>query len=527
MARIEKTIPNFYRDSIALMELSARIEKISGVTRATAVMATQANIDLLKEAKLATSDVPARPNDLLIVIEGNDDASVASALQQAEQALQQAAKEPTGAAAGLTALPPSSLEMALEDMPDANFVLVSTPGEYAAAEAEKALRLGLNTMVFSANVTLDDEIALKELALDRKLMMMGPDCGTAIVNGIPLGFANALQRGPVGLVASAGTGLQEVTSLLSRAGVGISQGLGCGARDLSDEVGGLSMLKGLAALIDDVSTEVVVLVAKHPAIRTARRIHEAAKKANKPIVLNFLGLDLAGAASGNISVADTLEDAAYIAAALALGKQARLGQSTVDPVLADLARENAKRLGARQRYIRGLYSGGTFCYEAQMLLAREIGPIWSNTPIDPARALPDIWKSREHTVIDLGDQIFTRGRPHPMIDLRLRLERLAQELDDPETAVILLDVVLGYGAHPTPGTEIAKAIADARNSGAREGHDVVFVASVCGTQGDPQNLGQQEGALRDAGVLLTPSNAAAVRLAATITKGGRNPARAE
>ena len=525
MPRIEKTIPNFYRDSVALMQLFARIEGFSGITRATAVMATQANIDLLKEAKLVTSDVSARPNDLLIVIEGRDDASIASALQEAEQALQQTAKAPAGAA-GPAALPPSSLEMALEDMPDANFALISTPGEYAAAEAEKALHLGLNTMVFSANVTLDDEIALKRLALDKNLLMMGPDCGTAVVNGIPLGFANALQRGPVGLVASAGTGLQEVTCLLDRADIGISQALGCGARDLSEGVGGLSMLQGLAALAGDAATRVIVLVAKHPAMNVARRIGEEAKKAKKPIVLNFLGLDIAGIAGGYISVAETLEDAARIAAALALGKQVPPGPTTLDPVLADLAQKNATRLSARQKYIRGLYSGGTFCYEAQVLLANEIGPVWSNTPIDPVHALPDIWKSREHTVVDLGDEIFTRGRPHPMIDLRLRLERLAQELNDPETAVILLDVVLGYGAHPNPGTEIAKAIAVARNSSLREGHDVVFVASVCGTQGDPQHLSQQEGALRDAGVLLAPSNAAAVRLAAAIVKAGRNHARA-
>lgn len=523
MPRIEKTLPNLYRDSVALMQLSARIEGYPGVTRATAVMATQANIDLLKEAKLIGPDLSPRPNDLLIVIEGRDDAAVAGALKQTEEALQQASRIPVDASTGPAAMPATSLEMALEDKPGANFALISTPGEYAAAEAEKALRLGLNTMVFSANVALDDEIALKQMARERNLLMMGPDCGTAIVNGVPLGFANALQRGPVGLVGSAGTGLQEVTCLLDRAGVGVSQALGCGARDLSAEVGALSMLQGLAALAGDASTRVVVLVAKHPAMEVARRIGKEAAQIDKPTVLTFLGLDLGDIASRNIFVAGTLDGAARIAAALALGQQPP-GPAGLDPALAAMARENARRLGEHQRYIRALYSGGTFCYEAQVLLVQEAGPIWSNTPIETAHALPDIWKSREHTLIDLGDEVFTRGRPHPMIDLRLRLERLRQEFDDPQTAVILLDVVLGYGAHPNPGAEIASAIAAARANRPQDGHDVIVVASVCGTQADPQTLSQQEEMLRQAGVLLAPSNAAAARLAAKIVDASPNRA---
>ena len=523
LARAEKTLPNFYRDSVALMQLSSRIEGFPGITRATAVMATQANIDLLKEAGFTASDLSPRPNDLLIVIEGHDDAAVADALSQTEAALQAAAAPAAGTAAGPAAIPAASLAMALEDKPAANFALISTPGEYAAAEAEKALRLGLNVMVFSANVAPGDEIALKRMARERQLLMMGPDCGTAIVNGVPLGFANALQRGPVGLVGSAGTGLQEVTSLLDRAGIGVSQVLGCGARDLSDDVQGLSMRQGLAALAGDDPTRVIVLVAKHPSIAVARRIGREAAQLGKPVVLAFLGLDLAGIAGGNIFVAGTLDDAARTAAALALGKTPPTPAGR-DPALAALARENAGRLSERQAYIRALYSGGTFCYEAQTLLAQEVAPIWSNTPIAAASTLPDVWTSREHTLIDLGDEFFTRGRPHPMIDLRLRLERLRQEFADPQTAVILLDVVLGYGAHADPATEIASAIADARAGRPPTDHDVIVVASVCGTQADPQGLSRQEEALRQAGVLLAPSNAAAARLAARIIHAHSNRA---
>jgi len=521
MAHVEKTFPNFYRDSISLMQLSARIETLDGVRHATAVMATQANIDLLKEAKLITSDLAPRPNDLLVVIDGGDDASVSAALEEAEKALQSTAQTGGERKGGPVSLRASSLEMALEDEPNANFALISTPGEYAAAEAEKALRLGLNTMVFSANVALADEIALKHHAHDSGLLMMGPDCGTSIVNGIPLGFANAVKRGPVGLIGSSGTGLQEVSTLLDRADIGISQVLGCGARDLIKDVGGLSMLQGLAALSEDAATNVIGLVAKHPDQAVARQVAEKAGRIGKPIVLAFLGLNLRDLDGGTISVADTLDDAASKIAAQVNGqKSTKTGDR--DSQWAAIADEKAHHLRGQQRYLRALYSGGTFCYEAQVVVASKIGPIWSNTPVETAQPLTDVWKSREHTLIDLGDEIFTRGRPHPMIDLRLRLERLRQEFADPETAVILLDVVLGYGAHADPATEIAKAVLAARADRSPQNGDVIVVASLCGTQADPQNRRRQEDILRNAGLLLAPSNAAAARLAARIVSACAN-----
>ena len=521
MSRVEKTIPNLYRDSIALMQLSARIERLPGITRATAVMATEANIALLADAKLLSGNIAARPNDVLVVIEGADGEAVTSALRESELALQET-RELSAGATGVASIPPSSLAMALEDMPDANLALISTPGEYAAAEAEKALRLGLNVMVFSANVSIEDEVALKRSARDKDVLMMGPDCGTAVVNGVPLGFANVLRRGPVGLVASAGTGLQEVTSSIHRAGFGISQALGCGARDLSDEVGGIGMLQGLAALGNDTSTKIIVLVAKHPSMTIALQVCAAAKRTGKPTIINFLGVDISSTAGNDIYVADTLEDAANFAVMLARDERPQRILKRQPTILAGPAKEEASRLSIRQKYIRGLFSGGTFCYEAQVLLSRELGAVWSNTPVDPTYALSDVWRSREHTVIDLGDEIFTRGRPHPMIDQRLRLERIAQEYEDPDTAVILLDVVLGYGAHINPAAEIADAIAECRRKHTGNAHHVIFVASVCGTAGDPQNLSQQEATLQEAGVLLAPSNAAAARLAAAIVMAGRN-----
>jgi hypothetical protein len=244
----------------------------------------------------------------------------------------------------------------------------------------------------------------------------------------------------------------------------------------------------------------------------ANQICEAATRAGKPTVINFLGIDMARPPSNDVYVAETLEDAAQIAVMLARAERPPRTRKRRAAALTRLAQKHASRLTAQQKYVRGLFSGGTFCYEAQMLLSEVLGIVWSNTPINPANALSDVWTSREHTLIDLGDDVFTRGRPHPMIDQRLRLERIAQEFNDPETAVILLDVVLGYGAHPDPATGLAETISEVR----RGGNGAVFVASVCGTSGDPQNLTKQETVLQEAGILLAPSNAAAARLAAGI-----------
>ena len=281
------------------------------------------------------------------------------------------------------------------------------------------------------------------------------------------------------------------------------------------------MLQGLTALANDAATRVIVLIAKHPSPNTARRVYEAAAKVGKPVVLNFLGVDIGITDASDIYIAETLEDAAQFAVVLARGERPSKAQKRKRIVLGSSAHKKAARLSAHQKYVRGLFSGGTFCYEAQVLLSRQLGTIWSNAPASPANALTDPWTSREHTLIDLGDEVFTRGRPHPMIDQRLRLERIAQEFNDPETAVILFDVVLGYGANANPASEIADTIAAVRRNSEGGEHDVVFVSSVCGTADDPQNLTQQRATLLKVGVLLAPSNAAAARLTAAVVMAGR------
>jgi succinyl-CoA synthetase alpha subunit len=495
------------------MQVSAALADREGVAQASAVMASESNLDLLREAGLLDSGAEGEygASDLLIVVEGEADA-VESALADAETLLTRESKP--GAGSGPRQIEPRSVEMGLRQHPAANLALIATPGEYAAAEARKALNLGLNVMLFSDNVALADEIALKQLAADRDLMVMGPDCGTAIVDGVPLGFANVVRRGAVGAVAASGTGLQQVTCLVDRSGKGISQALGTGGRDLKTDVGGATMLRGLQALARDDSTEVIVLVSKPPAEQVAARILEQAADIPKPVVVNFLGAALEERPADGVYLAKTLEDAAAAAVALVDGHQPGTGaadaphDAMLDPLIAQLA--------PTQRHVRGLFTGGTFCYEALLLLSEAVGPVYSNTPLDAKYALGDPWRSEDHTLVDLGDDVFTRGRAHPMIDPTLRNERILSEADDSGVAVILLDLVLGHGSHADPAEQLADSIRTARNNAAQDGRAIAFVASVCGTSADPQGLERQEAALREAGVVLAASNAAAARIAARI-----------
>ena len=507
MASAIKIVRNLYRDSVSLMQLSSGLTRLSGVEEASIIMASPGNIDLLREAGLVTGAVQASPSDLLIALRGESDAALADALVEAERALRE---EPRNTGVGAPGeMAPRSIQMALAAAPDATLALISTPGEYAAAEGMKALRLGLNVMLFSDNVSVGDEVALKTYARAHHLLVMGPDCGTAIVNGVPLAFANVVRRGVIGVIGASGTGLQQVTCLVDRLGLGISQAIGTGSHDLHKDVGGITMLAGIKALGADPGTRVIVLISKPPAPAVAKKVLAAASRVGKPVVVNFIGADAGAIKGAGLHPVRTLEDAANTAVALAKGE---IGAS---PGATRFAVPRPK-FAAGQRWIRGLYSGGTFCYEASLLLSAALGKIHSNAPVDPADRIADVWQSVEHTVIDLGDDIFTRGRPHPMIDHRLRNERILREAGDPAVAVILLDVVLGHGSHPDPAGEMAPVIRSAQAQAAGDGRSIAFVGFVCGTPGDPQGLERQEKMLRDAGMHLAMSNAQAVRIAAAI-----------
>jgi FdrA protein len=483
-------LPNTYRDSVELMRVAADLESRSGITRAGLVMATPANREVLRAADLLTGDaLAAGPNDLVVAIAGDAD-SVEEALSQARGLL--SGRGVAHHAEGLARVPPHTLAEALDEQPDAGLVLISTPGTYAYAEALKALKRGLDVFLFSDNVSVDAEIDLKRVAVHKGLLLMGPDCGTAILNGIPLGFANAVRPGRIGLIGASGTGLQQVACLIDAAGEGISDAIGVGGRDLDARVGGQMMQFALARMATDQRTDVIVLISKPPAPEIAERILAIARDCGKPVVINFLGAP-ATEPDGNLVFADTLEDAATAATALARGTPVGGSAPPLSDDLLATAAEHQARLGIANRRIVGLFSGGTLCKEASHLLE-------------------DI----PHDLVDLGDDEFTVGRPHPMIDARLRSERIADVGSDPTAGVLLLDVVLGYGSHTDPAGALLDAIVSARASARDDGRHLAVVASVCGTSSDPQGLGDQVRKLESVGVLVAPSNAQAARLAAAI-----------
>lgn len=512
MLTAQRILPKLYRDSVALMQLSTRLANQPGIDQAYVMMATPGNLEMLSASGLAADAAPVDPNDLIIVVQGQDAENLTATLNMAEELLLRRAE--SGDGGEVRTLSMRSIQMGLGALPTANLALISTPGEYAAAEAYKALRLGLNVMIFSDNVSLEDEVALKRLAQASGLLVMGPDCGTAIVDGVPLAFANVVRRGRIGVIGASGTGIQQITCLIDRLGGGVSHALGTGGRDLYSAVGGISMRTALADLSVDDGTDVIVLVSKPPAAEVADQILTSAAQIGKPVVVNFLGAPPTLHRSP-LYFAETLADASQMAVALATGTDPTTdgGKSGVDQQQLTAI---ASHFSPTQRHVRGLYSGGTFCYEALLILEKSLGPIHSNLAKDPALRLHGGDTSRGHTVIDLGDDEFTRGRPHPMIDQRLRAARILSEAADDSVAVLLLDVVLGYGAHEDPATALTSAIVQAREIAAHGGRSLAVVGFVCGTAGDPQQLARQEGILTEAGVCLAESSSAAARMAAAL-----------
>jgi succinyl-CoA synthetase alpha subunit len=498
-----------YHDSVTLMRLSRDLEAVPGVRAVATMMGTVANRALLDEAGLLTAEgKAAKANDLIVAVTA-DSADVArAALATTEAAL---ASERVAAVSGTSgARRPRTMASAVAALPDATLALVSVPGPYAGVEARKALEAGLDVMIFSDNVPLATEIELKRLAVERGRLVMGPDCGTAIVNGVPLGFANAVPRGRIGIAAASGTGLQEVACQVAAAGEGVSHAIGVGGRDLSDEVGGVMLARALAALVADEATSVVCAIGKPPGPAVARRLDELGASLGKPCVLHLTGVaagDPIG--GGRWHRAATLEDAARAAVALARGWTPEpLDFSVAVGELARVVTEATAGLRPEQRFVLGLYSGGTLAWEALALLHARIGEV----PAELGGARPG------HRVVDLGEDAFTVGRPHPMLDGRTRREWIEREARDPSLAVLLLDVVLGYGAHPDPAGELLPAISAARAGARSAGRGLAVIASVCGTDADPQNRGRQKARLEAAGVIVMPSNAQAARLAALVAE---------
>jgi FdrA protein len=487
-----------YYDSVILMQLQRSLAALPDVLDAGVVMGTEANKDILDQSGLLTPEArAAAADDLVIVISAETAAAAQAALDQVDDLL-------TRRRGGVEQeYRPKSLESAAQVLPDARWVLVSVPGRYAAGVTRQALRLDKHVFLYSDNVSLEDEIGLKQMALEKGLLVMGPDCGTAIVNGVGLGFANRVRRGAIGIVAASGTGLQQVSARIHHLGGGITHALGTGGRDLSEAVGALTAHQCLDLFSRDPETDVIVLVSKPPSSRVVEGLLSAARSVGKPVVVDFIGYASAVRRVGNVSFATTFDETAELAVQLAKdeGQKAK-GREEI---------AGLERFASGQRYLRGLFSGGTLAYEAQLILQGYLPALYSNAPLDKEYRLANSMVSQGHTIVDLGEDEFTVGRLHPMMDNDLRIRRLRQEADDPEVAVILLDVVLGYGSHPDPASELGPAIAEARTGAEQAGRHLEVVAVVVGTDEDPQGLDTQAEQLRAAGARVEVSNDAAVR----------------
>lgn len=504
---------NAYNDSVTLMLISREIQKLDGVDEVLVGMGTELNLDLVKTLDMFVPELDAiTPNDLFIAAMYDESKINMDDILAAFNEEMNKKKE-----SGSGDYHPPTLSSAIEHLKGANMVVISIPGEYAADEAENALREGLNVMMFSDNVTIEDELRLKKTAVEKGLLMMGPDCGTAIINGVPLCFANVIRRGKIGLVGASGTGTQEITVRVHQLGEGFSQVIGTGGRDLSEEIGGLMMIEGIKALMKDPETEVIVLVSKPPAASVEKKIYEVIKGSEKPVVIDFIGGDAESIKAAGATPCLSLEDAARKAVALLRNEEAidfdgfDADESEIERIVEELA----AKLKPDQKYLRALFTGGTLADEAMKYLG-EYYEIYSNIPLTEDRHIKHLRDKKGHTCLDLGEDQFTRGRPHPMIDPMTRSEFFESDIDD-ATAVVLLDVVLGYGSYEDPAGAVAESVKKARAKLSSD-RDFVAVASVTGTDQDPQNLAESIKKLEDAGIVVMPSNAQAVRLVGRIMK---------
>ncbi len=492
-----------YYDSAKLMQLQRILADLPGVEDAGVVMGTESNKEILTHIDLITPEVKsATTNDLVIVVRAENDKAAAAAIGSVDEILSRRKQ-------GSSEFRPRSLETAIQKLPDAKWVLISVAGRFAASLAKDALRAGKHVFLFSDNVSVEEEIELKGISSQKGLLVMGPDCGTAIIKGACLGFANKVPAGPIGVVAAAGTGLQQVTSRIAQLGSGITHGIGTGGRDLSEKVGAVTFKMAVEVLSRDPETKVIVMVSKPPAPKIAEEMIKVALRAGKPVVVNFVSYRPSTTQRDNLWFATGMDDAARLAVELAKNP----------PTLADDKELKLERFAKGQHYLRGLFSGGTLAYEAQHILADYLPKVYANAPINKDNKMANAMTSTEHSIIDLGEDEFTVGRLHPMMDNELRIRRLYEEAKDPEVAVIMLDVVIGYGSHPDPASELAPAIKKVIDEAAKAKRHLEVIAIVTGTNDDPQVLKNQIKQLKDAGTWVSTSNEEVCRYAGRILRG--------
>ena len=504
---------NQYYDSVFLMGVNKRLSEVKGVRQTAVLMGTEKNKRLLFDIGIQDAQIDAaQPDDLIVAVMADDSVVVDAVLNQLDKWL----------LASLESAPVSNLRTlsdGLTQKPGANLAVISVPGEYAGREARQALEAGLHVFIFSSNVPIEEELELKQFAAQKGLLVLGPDCGTSLIGGVGIGFANSIRKGSIAAIGAAGTGLQEFTCQVHNAGYGISHAIGTGSNDLSDKIGGKTAFAALEALEVDPQTEVIALISKPPGAKTLERLIERFENVRKPVIGCFLGARLESKnASGIFQSARTIDEAVQLAIE-GIGGKSILTLEISSQELAWIARERAAWL-PEQKYLSGLFAGGTFCYQSQQLF-RDAGiTVFSNAPLDQKYKLVHPDRSFEHTMVDMGDEYYTQGRPHPMIDGTLRMQRILVESRNPELAILLLDFILGYNASTDPVGELLDAILQAKRvAQQRRGH-LTVVASICGTEEDSQDLNLQIKMLQKAGVIVFRSNARAATFCCELLKRG-------
>ncbi|MEF2246195.1 acyl-CoA synthetase FdrA [Paenibacillus sp. IITD108] len=504
---------NTYFDSVSLMSLTTKANQIEGIEQAFIAMGTEMNKEVLQNVGLMTAELEeAKNSDLMIVIKAATDDLAEQSYEAVEELFIKKDE-----AIGASDIKYPTIDSAAKSIPGANLAVISVNGAFAAREAKKALENDLHVMLFSDNVSVEEEIELKQMAHERGLFLMGPDCGTAIINNIGLCFANKVRKGSIGIVGASGTGSQEVSVRIHDFGGGITQLIGTGGRDLSEKVGGIMMLDGMKALNEDDATKVIVLISKPPAKSVEQKVLAEIKNMNKPVVVCFIGGSEEAVVAAGGHFAKTTKEAALKAVILSGVDESKIDKH---PLNLPLIEEVKAKLTPEQKYIRGLFCGGTLCDESMYLAMEKYDDVYSNIPKDPEKRLKNIQVSEAHTFIDFGDDEFTNGKPHPMIDPSTRIDRFKQEAKDPSVGVILMDFVLGYGSHEDPVGVMVPAIIEAKQLAEQEGRHLEIVGYVLGTDLDTPSVDEQLKKLVDAGVTYASSSTNAGLLARGFVEKG-------
>lgn len=495
-----------YFDSVSLMSLSTKANQLPGVEQAVIAMGTEMNKEVLRNVGLLIPEIEeAKSSDLMIVVKAETDELCDDAFAGIEELF---AKK--GVTKGASEIKYATIDSAAKSIPEANLAIISVNGAFAAREARKALENDLHVMLFSDNVSIEEEISLKQYAHEKGLLMMGPDCGTAIIGNVALCFGNAVRKGSIGIVAASGTGSQEVSVRIHDFGGGITQLIGTGGRDLSEQVGGIMMLDGIKALDKDEATKVIVLISKPPAPSVGEKVLAQVKECKKPVVVYFIGGKEEAVLAAGAHFAKTSKEAALKAVVLAGANEDEINKRALNWPLIEEVRA---KLTPEQKYVRGLFCGGTLCDEAMYIAMETFEDVYSNIQKNPDYKLKNLHESKAHTFLDMGDDDFTNGKPHPMIDPSSRIARFLQEAKDPSVGVILMDFILGFGANEDPVGVMLPAILEAKQLAEKEGRHLEILGYVMGTDLDSPKFEDQVNKLMAAGVTIASSSTNAGLLA--------------